>query len=378
MARQVGIILLVVYILDVRTIRIPWIDNVSLIDIHESNIETQTNLSSQECLCSAMKMNSMAINYYTRNRTCDLFAQFPINYRLDPTRNARLYFPQGKFPNASYCCMPDWNQRYVKLITATKKSVNVNKPRCLVIDNHGYLVTVEDHGNYLNRFEALNLTLIDRTLISNVGSMNLVYHREKFFISQDDNTILIIDSNNLTTIKTISSLEIYDPRDIIFLRDGQLMIVASAGNNCLVFFNRSASSHNNYTFISKQVTPFSEPHGIWYVNDSFFYVTSWSENTIYSYAFNAGASWTVNLIIETLPLTFAGSGSHLFIDECQRSWFSINNYGIFIHDYRRRPLGILTVTAGGAFDSLLVNNYILYVADNIVGKIIRLDPHITC
>ena len=58
--------------------------------------------------------------------------------------NARLYFPQGIFPNASQCCMLDVNRLVDKLDTADRISFNIDQSRCLAFDNHGSLVTVSD------------------------------------------------------------------------------------------------------------------------------------------------------------------------------------------------------------------------------------------
>ena len=364
----------------IHSLQVYSIGNVSLIAVSRINITTLVNTTCDQCLCSAFRSNAVAFNCFLGNSTCQLFGHFPRTYRLQPTSAVRLYFPQGVLPNASASCMPNLNQLISQLSNATVTSVNISTPRCLVIDNHGYLVTVEDRGNVIKRLNPLTLTLIDITNLNGSPTMNIAYHRQAFYISYENGTILIIDSNDLSTINTITGPQISAPRDMIFLHDGQTMIIASVGNNNLLFFNCTNYATRNYIFAYSISTGYSAPHGLWYVNDLFFYATSWSQNTICSYSTNDSVSWTETLIADVRPVLngSAGGGSHVSLDEDGRIWFSLYQSGVAIIDAQGTFLYNYDLISNGLFDLLFLDNYTMYLSDVIAGRILRLSPNITC
>ena len=118
------------------------IDNTYLSSYSSTNITTLRDVTCEQCLCSAWKKNSAAFNCFSDNKTCQFFDPVPRLYRVRSRQRARLYFPRGILPNKSESAMPDLNELISKLDTATRTTVSVAKPRCLVIDNHRYLVTV--------------------------------------------------------------------------------------------------------------------------------------------------------------------------------------------------------------------------------------------
>jgi hypothetical protein len=325
-----------------------------------------------------MQKQSVAFNYFLANRSCHFFDRFPVTYRLEPMSGVRLYFPQRIFPNESRCCMHDWNRTATKLTAAIKSETTINSSRCLVIDNHGYLVTIEEYGHHIVRYDPQTLKLINKTFVANMIMYNLAYHREKYFIGQDDNTILVVDSNNLTKINTISSSEINGLRDIIFLYDGRIMVVSSVGNNRILFFQRSNTSSTNYKFFARENTTFSMPHGLWYVNNSCFYVTSWTTAAIYSYTSLNNTSWKVKLLVNASAVGISSSGSHLLIDKCERIWLVTYSNGIYVFDKEGRRLGQVTIDSNAIIDALVTDNYVVFVSDKANGRIIRLDPQLTC
>jgi hypothetical protein len=372
------ILLVFLWLIHADAIQIPWIDNVSMVDAYKSNFTIQLNSTSNECFCSAMQKQSVAFNYFLANRSCHFFDRFPVTYRLEPMPGVRLYFPRRIFPNESRCCMHDWNQTVTKLTAAIKNETNVTAPRCLVIDNHGYLVTIEETEHQIVRYDPRTLKLINKTLISSTSIFALAYHQEKYFIALGDNTILVVDSNNFTKINSISSSEIDGPRDIIFLYDGRVMVVSSFKNNRILFFQRSNTSSTNYTFFARENTSFSKPHGLWYVNNSCFYVTSWDEAAIYSYTSFNNTSWKVKLLVNASAVGISSSGSHLLIDKCERIWLVTYSNGIYVFDKEGRWLGQVTIDSNAIIDALVTDNYVVFVSDRVNGKIIRLDPQLTC
>ena len=276
--------------------------------------------------------------------------------------------------------MSNLTQLISQLSSATVRSVNVSKPRCLVIDNHGYLVTVEDGGILMNRFDPLTLTLVDSTNLTGSPMTNIAYFREAYYIGRDPDKISIVDSNNLSTINIITAPQINGPRDMIFLHDGQTMVLASTFQSALLFFNCTNYATRNYILAYSISTGYSTPHGLWYVNDSFFYATSWGESTIYSYVTNNSVSWTQTLFADVRPVLngAGGGGSHVVLDESGRRWFSLYQFGVAIFDAQGTFLYNYNTVTNGLFDVMFVDNYVMYVSEIVAGKILRLDPNITC
>ena len=312
------------------------------------------------------------------NNTCQLFSNFPRAYKIEPMNNASLYFPQAIFPNASQCCMPNLTDLLYKLTTATPTYVKIFSPRCLRIDDHGYLVTISRTNLTIVRFNATDLTVIDTTYGLFTNAHNLEYNNGNYYIGTNSG-ILVVNSSTLTVQNNISSVFLNSPRDIMFLNDGNTLVVASANNARFLFFNRSNNFSTDYNFNYQQLVNYSTPHGLFRVNDTFFYATSWGNNTVRSYsALENSTQWNENLFINAAPMLPSGSGSHITVDDCGRWWFSLNNHGLRIFDDQGLFLGNMTLTNTSIFDTMITENYIFYLSDGQSHRMIRIDPGIQC
>ncbi len=151
---------------------------------------------------------------------------------------ARLYFPQGILPNASQCCMPNLNYLLNKLTNGTWTYVNISAPRNLLLDNNGYLITVETSLLKLDRFNAQTLTLINRTSISNNTNLTVMavgFWNNAYFAGLVNGTIVVIDSGNLNVVNHINSPYIQNLRSILFLNNGSTMVITDVYDNVIDF-----------------------------------------------------------------------------------------------------------------------------------------------
>ena len=360
-----------------QSLEIPYIDRVILLPKSEVKTSTLVNVMFEQCFCSDLRNISKAINFFKDNQTCQFFFDFPRRYRIQERSEARLYFPQGTFPEPSECCMPDFNELLAKLNNATMRTVNVSRPRCLAIDNHGYLVTIEEKSGNLKRFHLHNLTLHNTSKFTN-NTESITYHQQAYYIGINSSPILTVDSNNLSIVNNLTLTDINNPRDLIFLRHGQIMVVASTNDRKLMFFNRSNHPPFHYDYFYNVSTSYSTPHGLLYVNDSFFYATSWDDNSIYSHAITNDFVWSETLFVNASSFTNKNGGSHVMIDDCQRRWFAIYDFGFVVYDHQGQPLGNFTRISTHVFDALFIDNYIMYISRMETEEIIRLDPDITC
>ena len=356
--------------------QIPFLPNVTFVPKYNSTSVTLINRSCDQCLC---EVNSYSILNCFPNNTCQLFVDAPLTYTLKPINNALVYFPRQLLPDASRCCMPNTTDLLNRLSNATPTYGSVNSPRCLVMDNHGYLVTVSPTGKSIVRLYPTNLTQIDETPLSLLGAdpMALAYHNGAYYVGFDYH-IMVVHSSNMTILHTIAVSELQGTRDIMFLNDGQQMIVTATYSNRLVFFNRSSPTSHNYDFIGYQNMSCQGPHGLFYVSDSLFYLTSWSNSIVCKYS-NAGnaTGWSETLSVTASPAPSA-YGNHVSIDECDRYWLSLGGAGVQILDSHGVLLGSLHRTGSHIFDTLIIDNYVIYMSDHFGNQIIRLDLNTQC
>ena len=145
-------------------ITVPFIRDVTFVPLSNTSSFTINNRTCQECLC-ASNSSHMILNCVP-NKTCQFFVNVSRKFTLQPTPNAILYFPQQVLPDSSQCCMGNTTDLVQQLNTAAFTYASVTSPLCLVIDNHGYVVTVSQTDRTIIRFNAKNLTKIDQTPLS--------------------------------------------------------------------------------------------------------------------------------------------------------------------------------------------------------------------
>ena len=207
---------------------------------------------------------------------------------------------------------------------------------------------------------------------------SLIYRNRAYYVAFDNN-ILVLRSDNITLLHTISTSVLSGSRHMMFLNDGQTMIVASTYNGRLVFFNRSSVESYNYDCIGYQNVSCLNPQGLFYVNDTFFYATSWTDATAYTYS-NAGnvTSWTETLFLNATSISGPKVGNHISIDGYGRYWFSLGSYGVKIFHDHKSLLGTLQPNGSDIFDTLFVDSCVLFLSDTKSNRIIRMDPNIQC
>ena len=343
------------------------------------NFTIVANQSVDQCLCLSLP-SFVAFNWFP-NHTCQLFRAFPVTYKIQSMAQAQLYFPQRVFPNASQCCMPDLVYLLNRLRNALWRSGNVTAPRNLILDNNGYVVTVGGSISTLSRFDARNLSLISKTTVSGSYPMAIGFTNNAYFIGFSSDPIVVIDRRDLTVLNTISSSHVREVRGIIFLNQGRTMAVSNYVDQTMVFFNRTGRSPSNYTFAYNKSVICPGIHGLNGIDDTLFYATSWTQNSVYSYtSVPNSSSWNETLVIDARSIRNDASGAFVTTDECGRHWFSLNMAAVYIFNDQGVLLGNFTLPGALIFDTLITDNYVMYFSDTISAwtRIIRIDPQIRC
>jgi hypothetical protein len=117
------------------------------------------------------------------NETCQVFVTFPVIYQIEVTPGGRLYFPGQLFPNVTQSCTSNITYLLTKLEMANISSISVLSPRDAVIDNHGYLVTIEVNTNYLDRFNPTTLNRINHISIPYSLQTAVTYFNGAYYIA---------------------------------------------------------------------------------------------------------------------------------------------------------------------------------------------------
>ncbi|UJR11745.1 hypothetical protein I4U23_015926 [Adineta vaga] len=258
-------------------------------------------------------------------------------------------------------------------------SVNTSRPRDAIIDSNNYLVTVEQRTDYLVRFDSTNLTRIFRQSRANSNQLAITFFNNAYYIASDDGeSITVIDSRNLTILSIIPTSGC-GIRGIIFLNQGQTMIGTAYDDNSLVFLNRTSLVPIVYKISFLKRTSFPDPHGIWRVNDSFFYVTSNINNALYSFqTTNSGRSWNETFVLQMPSKDDVGYSSRVTIDECNRFWFAFERDTILIYDQDGAKLGSWILPNSTVFDIKIMDNYLMYITESNTNRIRRFQPDIQC
>ena len=113
------------------------------------------------------------------------------------------------------------------------------------------------------------------------------------------------------------------------------------------------------------------------MNDSFFYVSSWTGSSVGSYSYT-NATWNYKLLVSnTDPI----GGSHIAVDECGRVWFLNAGFGLRIYDTTGVRLAEWYMDGNSTYrmyDFLLLPNYVMMVTHWQNRKIVHYDPRLTC
>ena len=370
-----SVLVLFLFLTVISAIRIPLLQNATLIPISNASSTIINNQTCDQCLCR-MNSSHLALNCFPSN-TCQFFSTYPRTYTIQSISQARLYFLQQILPDPSQqCCMPNTSYLMSKINTANGISVNMATPHCMVLDNDGYVVTVSAANNSFVRLYPRTLSIANQVaLLSFPGSIRtVIYYNESYYIGFD-NLIILMNATDFTVIENISASVPQGVRDMIFLQDRQTLVVTATDSRYILFFNRT----DNYSLIYEQPVTYSNPHGLTHINDSFFYVTSWGDNTVYSYsAMSNSVVWMERLILDARSVAPTPSGNHLRIDECGRYWFILGDNGIRIFDDQGSLLANISNPTLNIFDVIIMDDYIIYLSDIKSNQIVRIDPGIQC
>lgn len=372
-------IIVLVSIFPVLTIEVPVIRNASLVSMSTKITRVFKNRTVEQCFCSSKNHNYSAFNYFLNNQSCEIYQVYPSTYKIEPYPLVDIYFTQSVLPEESKCCMSEWEDLRTRFVSAKPISTYVLKPCCVLLDDQGYLVTAETRTPTIRRFDTITLTPIDSITLSDssIQFTGLAYLQEAYYGCLSNGTIIVIRSDTLSILGLIHSSALLSPHDILFLNNGNTMILTSTGNRRLVFFNRTGNGKADYSFVFDIQTPHVGPFRFAPVNNRCFQVIFWSSRVILSYSLGTDGLWIYSTF--TNSTESSGVGSDLLIDNCSRRWISLYSIPTFaVFDRNGSFLENVNFYNIDAFDASITYNYVLYVASYSFDRIYRIDPQISC
>ena len=149
-ASTIFIVLFNHWITFAAAVKIPFVSNVTFVPISGTSSLTVRNRTCDQCLCD-LKSSYLILNCFP-NSSCQFFVDAPRIYKLLPALNALVFFPGQVLPNSSDSCSSDTSFLLNRLNTTTSTYVNVSNPLRLILDDHGYLVTVSGANRSIFRF----------------------------------------------------------------------------------------------------------------------------------------------------------------------------------------------------------------------------------
>ena len=376
-------ILLLCFIADIDTISLPFISNLffkPLNDFNNFNTLTRINRTCQQCLCdlltSGWNQSYVALNCHP-NRTCQFFTRFAATYSIQTTVGAALYFLQNQYPSTSKCCMPNITELINRFKASTATNINLG----LQLSVLGYdlvkaneTVVVGRNGAWMYRFGLSPLTWTRNTSIVNT-SLSIALHNNQIYTASDGvPSIKVYDDQTSNFLFSINHPTLTKVRKMIFINNGQNMVVTAQDAQSLIVFDIHSST--NYTVQCILPFPAAGVHGLVQVNDTFLYAGSWNDRAIISYKYE-NSSWTARTLVS---VNGTGTGSHLAVDDCGRVWFIITDFGLRIYDSSGVEIANWNMATSSSilFDLLLLPDYVLLLTMRQAQQLIRYDPQVSC
>ena len=113
------------------------------------------------------------------------------------------------------------------------------------------------------------------------------------------------------------------------------------------------------------------------MNDSFFYVSSWTGSSVGSYSY-ANATWNYKFLVNSSD---PNAGGHIAVDECDRVWFLNACFGLRIYNSTGSLLAEWDMGGNSSnwiYDFLLLPNYVIMATYRQGKRIVHYDPRLTC
>ena len=175
----------------------------------------------------------------------------------------------------------------------------------------------------------------------------------------------VLSTSTLASIATISVPD--NARDVVFIRNGTVMIVCTAMPTGLAFYD--VNSPTSYTFTFK-MNASGVPSTIYRVNDTLLYISISASNTaIQTLNYSASSdTWTWGSLPATRSTSFTVNFQSA-VDACGRIWVSTFGYGIRIFDSTGTTLLHQWPLSIGLSGIVITENFDLYAADYIGSKI---------
>ncbi|UJR37464.1 hypothetical protein I4U23_030167 [Adineta vaga] len=339
----------------------------SVNQLNSDTIWLNNQSSSQECLCTVLRSynNTFLFNSYT-NGSCHLFFSLPYTYRMEFHINSTTILLKSLPPiNQAPCCSNlSWLMSRIK--NSSLPIVTLSQPTYLVIDDLDYLAVIS-YNNKLYRYNRTSMISVTSKVIA-AQCMSISYYKQQYFVGCGTSATSRLYVFSTTTLAFITNITVAsEPRDVVFIRNGTVMLVSLAGTDQIAFYNVISST--SYILTNTISAPYT-PYNLYRINDTFLYMTSMTANIgIYTLRYNGTTNgWIWNSVSQTNSGT--SSNFQTTFDACGRMWISVKGFGIRIYDSTGTKSLYNWTLSSGLNTIALTQTFDLYAADFINGQIL--------
>ena len=387
-----------------QSIQIGKIQNAMLITNTTYLFQT-INGSANDCLCQAWTLPStlVAINYFSNNLTCELFSSYGSTYQISINSISTLFLIESLPPRQSpenltwlldasksqvqkdicvYCFHK--STIFFRLVSNTTgyKTVTIDQPQNLYIDNYNRLVTNEWRGRLI-QMDRYDLTVTAQITLTTTVFTAISYNDGLYYVGTgayadagNDNTLRVYNSSTTSFItNVINSTNSFGPiRQCCFARNNTLMLVLAQVSWYSRILLYQINSPTSYTLLNINIqTSNYGVYNIFKVNDTFFYFVLYLSNMpIYKLISSIdGQSWSIEAFVTQGPQPQLISS--IAVDSNGRVWAADQYSYIYIYDATTGALLGTFNKIPQPYYILLLNNYELFVS-TATNKIYRIPP----
>lgn len=168
-----------------NSILIGTVNRARFTSIDQSNDDTvwlEQQFSPEKCLCTVLYQykNVLLLNSYS-NGSCQLFFSLPFAYKMESNTDSTIIL-LSSLPSVNLApCCSNLSWLITRIQSSQKSSLNVNKPKYLVLDDNDYLAVISN---------ADDLIRINRATFTRISSDSyddpkaLSYYDKKYYMSK--------------------------------------------------------------------------------------------------------------------------------------------------------------------------------------------------
>ncbi|UJR27483.1 hypothetical protein I4U23_008768 [Adineta vaga] len=324
---------------------------------------------------SIFESKLLALNYFSSNRTCQIFLTITYAPEIVSSSNSTLIILQ-MLSTPCYSNLPLLLKR-IKL-AQQPTSISVSNPTFLSINSANNLLAVMSYMGSRTLFNRKNLSSVIN--ITSVGSdCAIASQNDNLFISSCDNPYSVrIYNETINGLRLLYVLNITDNvRQVVFIENNTWLLIAFQYLNVIQMYSVDLKT-NKFIYNQSISIPYNLACTLTKHNDTLIYICFWKTGVpVHILSFN-GSLWIVSNLTVTRPSNME-IVSQVAFDSYDRLWAVVYGYGIRIYDTMGQTLLASWPISSAKLDALtILNTYEIFFGDYDNNKILHFAPVLEC